>query len=71
MSMSGGDTEDFEGNPREFALELVDVGVVTDEQLLQCALKFMSYDNIRDMLDVNELSPRFLDPHFFRPTGEE
>ena len=48
----------FNDNPRDYALELVyqgfDVG-----HLLLCALKYMSHDDVRDMLDCNELSPRF------------
>jgi hypothetical protein len=27
--------------------------------LLTAALKYMSHDDVRDMLDANELSPRF------------
>jgi len=32
---------------------------VTADHLLMCALKYMSHDDVRDMLDCNELSPRF------------
>ena len=49
---------DFQNNPRDYALELVENGV-SAETLLLCALKFMSNDDVRDMLDANELSPRF------------
>jgi len=48
----------FETDPRSFALELVDMGITADHPLL-CALKYMSHDDVRDMLDCNELSPRF------------
>ena len=48
----------FESDPRSYALELVDMGVSADHLLL-CALKYMSHDDVRDMLDCNELSPRF------------
>jgi hypothetical protein len=48
----------FESDPRGFALELVDMGITADHLLL-CALKYMSHDDVRDMLDCNELSPRF------------
>lgn len=48
----------FESDPRSYALELVDMGMSADELLL-CALKYMSHDDVRDMLDCNELSPRF------------
>ena len=50
----------FEENPREYALQLVEEGAVTGQHVLCCALKYMSYDDVRDMLDSNELSPRFL-----------
>ena len=49
----------FERDPRAFALELVESGLVSAESLLSCALKYMSCDDVRDMLDCNELSPRF------------
>jgi hypothetical protein len=48
----------FETDPRSYALELVEIGV-SAENLLLCALKYMSHDDVRDMLDCNELSPRF------------
>ena len=50
---------DFNVDPRSFALELVEGGLVTAEHLLTCALKYMSTDDVRDLLDCNELSPRF------------
>jgi hypothetical protein len=53
------DTQTFQQNPRSFALELVEQGLVTADHLLLCALKYMSHDDVRDMLDCNELSPRF------------
>ena len=52
---------DYAGDPRDYALNLVDTGTVTAENLLACALKYMSHDDVRDMLDANELSPRFAD----------
>ena len=36
-----------------------DDGMVSADHLLLCALKYMSHDDVRDMLDCNELSPRF------------
>ena len=48
----------FESDPRSYALELVDMGMSADHLLL-CALKYMSHDDVRNMLDCNELSPRF------------
>ena len=46
---------------RNEALELVENGVVTAEQMLAMALKYMSNDDVADMLDCNELSERFMD----------
>jgi hypothetical protein len=49
----------FENDPRAFALEMVENQLVTADHLLLCCLKYMSHDDVRDMLDTNELSPRF------------
>ena len=48
-------------NARDTALELIDDGFVTAEDMLTMALKYMSTDDVEDMLDCNELSPRFLE----------
>ena len=50
--------QQFNSNPRDYALELVEMGH-DPNHLLLCALKYMSHDDVRDMLDCNELSPRF------------
>ena len=47
-------------NSRDRALELVDEGIISAEDLLTAALKYMSTDDVEDMLDCNELSDRFL-----------
>ena len=49
----------FNKDPRDYALEMVENGLVSANHLLLCALKYMSHDGVRDMLDCNELSPRF------------
>jgi hypothetical protein len=49
----------FRKNPRSYALQLVEEGLVNPIDLLTAALNFMSYDEVREMLDANELSPRF------------
>ena len=46
-------------NSRDRALELVEMGMVSAEQMLTMALKYMSTDDVEDMLDANELSARF------------
>ena len=48
-------------NFRNVALELVDNGMVSAEQMLTMALKYMSNDDVEDMLDTNELSERFFE----------
>ena len=50
--------EQFQDDPRDYALELVEEGWYANDILL-AALKFMSHDDVRDMLDTNEMSPRF------------
>ncbi len=52
-------SELFQSDPRSFALELVENQQVSADHLLMCALKYMSHDDVRGMLDANELSPRF------------
>lgn len=52
------DKELFESDPREYAFKKVeDCG--DGEVMLTACLKYMSHDDIRRMLDLNELSPRF------------
>ena len=51
--------DQFNNDPREYALEMVEGGLVSADHLLLCCLKYMSTDAVRDMLDANELSPRF------------
>ena len=46
-------------NYRDIALELVENGMVSAEDMLTMALKYMSMDDVEDMLDSNELSERF------------
>ena len=48
-------------NSRDKALELVEDGYVSAEDMLTMALKYMSTDDVEDMLDCNELSERFMD----------
>ncbi len=50
---------DFQRDPRDYALQLVDDGIVDPMMLLTAALNWMSHDEVREMLDANELSPRF------------
>jgi len=59
-------------NYRDIALELVENGMVSAEELLSMALKYMSMDDVEDMLDSNELSERFFeDEDDGQPTWEQ
>lgn len=49
----------FESN-RDRAIELTEMGLVSAEMMMLMALKWMSEDEVADMLDANELSDRFL-----------
>jgi hypothetical protein len=48
-------------NYRDIALELVENGMVSAEDMLTMALMYMSNDDVEDMLDTNELSERFME----------
>jgi hypothetical protein len=51
---------DYEKKPRHYALDLVGNGIVSSQELLEMCLNAMSHDDVKEMLDANELSPRFL-----------
>lgn len=53
------DKELYEQDVRGYALELIEERGVSADFLLSCALQWMSADQVREMLDANELSPRF------------
>ena len=55
------DKNDFQNRPAHYALELVDDCTTTAESMLAQCLTYMNDDEIRQMLDANELSPRLLD----------
>ena len=52
-------SELFRKDPRGYAIDLVEQGMVTPQYLLEACLSYMSWDDVRGMLDSNELSPRF------------
>jgi hypothetical protein len=58
--MQRGQTMQIQQNSRDRALELVEEGMVSAEDMLTMALKYMSTDDVEDMLDANELSDRFI-----------
>jgi len=49
----------FRKDPRGYAIDLVEQGLVSPQLLLEACLSYMSWDDVRGMLDANELSPRF------------
>ena len=55
------ENENYEKNPADYALQLVEEGLASADTLLLCAVKAMDGDKIRWMLDQNELSPRFME----------
>lgn len=55
------DEQLFESDPRDYALEMAAQGLVDYEYLCLACLKYMSHDDVRGMLDCNELSPRFME----------
>ena len=58
-------------NSRDEALELVENGIVSAESMLTMCLKYMSTDDVADMLDCNELSSRFMDEDDGQPSWEQ
>jgi hypothetical protein len=54
----------FKENARDKALELVEDGMVSAEDMLTMCLKYMSTDDVEDMLDTNELSERFMEEDY-------
>ncbi len=42
-------------NPRAYALELIEEGLVSSTYLLLCALNYMSRDDVRNMMRVKNL----------------
>ena len=58
-------------NSRDRALELVEMGMVSAEDMLTMALSYMSTDDVEDMLDANELSARFQEDYDEEPDVDE
>jgi hypothetical protein len=52
-------------NSRDEAYQLAEDGIISWEQLATMALKYMSTDDVEDMLDANELSKRFSDEEIY------
>ena len=41
---------------KEKVFEAIDEGILTDELIVECAIKYMSSADIEDMLHVNEIT---------------
>jgi len=50
---------DWNDDPRSYAIELVEEGIVSADYMISALLQYMSHDEVRDALDANEMSPRF------------
>ena len=50
----------FVGNPREYASRLIWDNVINADEMVLVLLKAMSHEDVRQALDANELSPRFI-----------
>jgi len=61
------DFDNFQDDPRDYAMQLIEEEHTTEKNLLLACVKFMSHDQIRDMLEWNELSPDWIDSAY----GEE
>ena len=55
------DKDLFKNDPRGYAIDLVESGMVSTDTMIIALLKWMSCDDVREALDANELSPRFDD----------
>ena len=51
--------QQYQESPRDYAIEMVEECRVDADHLLLACLKWMSHEDVRGMLDANELSPRF------------
>ena len=51
--------EGYHTDNRDKAIDMVEEGRVSADHLLLCCLKYMSNDDVYDMLDANELTDRF------------
>lgn len=54
------DEQQYESDPRDYAMEMVEEGMVSSETMIVALLKYMSHDDVREALDINEMSPRFI-----------
>ena len=53
--------EIYKAEPRDYALNLVDEGIITSEQLALILIKSMSHDDVRWAIEANFLDPESLE----------
>ena len=51
-------------NNRDKAIDLVEDGMVSAEDMMKMCLQYMSTDDVDEMLDANELSERFMEEDY-------
>jgi len=51
-------------NSRDKAIDLVEDGMVSAEDMMNMCLQYMSTDDVDEMLDANELSERFMEEDY-------
>ena len=56
------DQEQFDSDPHQYLEDLLRDDIVTPERLVELFMCHMTKDDIKDMLDAEELSPRFINP---------
>ena len=49
----------YKRDPRSYALQMVEEGLMTAQAMLEAMRVSMSHDDVREALDANALSPRF------------
>ena len=57
------DYDTFQSDPRDYIIDLLDSGRVSHKTLVIVFLKYLSHEEVREALDLNELSPRFFVDH--------
>ena len=51
-------------NSRDKAIDLVEDGMVSAEDMMKMCLQYMSTDDVDEMLDADELSERFMEEDY-------
>ena len=59
------------GQSRDKAIELVEEGIIDPIQMVIMCVKYMTENEVEDMLDANELSERFEEEDDGQPTWEQ